>query len=48
MVLFVAATVLGIWLYRKYRRGMTLDPQLDEELGVDDPLLPADKRNGPA
>ena len=48
MVLFVAATVLGIWLYRKYRHGMTLDPQLDEELGVDDPLLPADKRNGPA
>jgi len=48
MVLFVAATVLGIWLYRKYRHGMTLDPQLDEELGVDEPLLPADKHNGPA
>jgi len=47
MVLFVAATVLGIWLYRKYRHGMTFDPQLDEELGVTEPLLSADKHNGP-
>jgi uncharacterized membrane protein YdjX (TVP38/TMEM64 family) len=48
MALFVMATVLGIWLYRKYRHGMTLDPQFDHELGVDEPLLSADKHNGPA
>jgi uncharacterized membrane protein YdjX (TVP38/TMEM64 family) len=48
MGLFVVATVLGIWLYRKYRQGMSLDPQLDEELGVNESGLPADRQNGPA
>jgi len=47
MVLFVVATFLGIWLYRKYRHGMTIDPQLDEELGVAEPLMSVDKHNGP-
>lgn len=36
MVLFVAATLIGIWLYRKYRHGKTLGPQLDRQLGLDD------------
>ena len=35
MALFVLAAVLGIVLYRKVRRGRTLDPELDRELGVD-------------
>ena len=48
MALFVVATVLGAMLYRKYRHGMSLGPQLDHELGVDEPLLPADKHNGHA
>jgi len=37
MSMFVVATVLGVWLYRKYRHGKTLDPQLDRELGIDEP-----------
>ncbi len=48
MALFVVATVLGAMLYRKYRHGMSLGPQLDHELGVDEPQLPADKHNGHA
>jgi uncharacterized membrane protein YdjX (TVP38/TMEM64 family) len=36
MVLFVAASMIGIWLYRKYRHGKSLDPQLDRHLGLDD------------
>ena len=36
MALFVVATVLGGWLYRKYRQGMTLDPELDRQLGIDE------------
>ncbi len=47
MALFVVATVLGIWLYRKYRHGKSLDPQLDEDLGVDEPLLSADRTTVP-
>jgi len=46
MVLFVAATLLGIWMYRKYRHGKTLDPELDEQLDVAESLLPADKHRG--
>jgi uncharacterized membrane protein YdjX (TVP38/TMEM64 family) len=37
MVLFIGATVLGYWLYRQYRHGKTLDPRLDQELGVVEP-----------
>jgi uncharacterized membrane protein YdjX (TVP38/TMEM64 family) len=48
MALFVMATVLGAMLYRKYRHGNSLGPQLDEELGVDGPLLSAGKPDGPA
>jgi uncharacterized membrane protein YdjX (TVP38/TMEM64 family) len=36
MALFVAAALLGAVLYRKYRRGMSLDAQLDRELGIDE------------
>jgi uncharacterized membrane protein YdjX (TVP38/TMEM64 family) len=46
MALFVMATVLGAMLYRKYRHGKSLGPQLDHELGLDEPLLSADKHNG--
>lgn len=48
MSLFVVATVLGIWLYRKYRHGRTLDPQLDLELGVEASSHPAGRQNGPS
>jgi uncharacterized membrane protein YdjX (TVP38/TMEM64 family) len=48
MALFVVATVLGAMLYRKYRHGMSLGPQLDHELGVDEPPLSADRHNGHA
>jgi uncharacterized membrane protein YdjX (TVP38/TMEM64 family) len=37
MVLFVGATVLGLWLYRQYRHGKTLDRQFDQELGIEEP-----------
>lgn len=36
MALFIAAAVLGVMLYRRYRHGKTLDPQLDYQLGIDD------------
>jgi uncharacterized membrane protein YdjX (TVP38/TMEM64 family) len=36
MVMFVLATLLGAMLYRKYRNGMSLDPELDQELGIDE------------
>jgi uncharacterized membrane protein YdjX (TVP38/TMEM64 family) len=48
MVLFAGAAVLGGWLYRKYRHGMAIDPQLDHEMGIDAPLQQAGKHNGPA
>lgn len=34
MVLFVLATLLGIYLYRKHRHGRTLGQAVDRELGV--------------
>ena len=34
MALFIAAAAIGTWLYRRYRRGRTLGPQLDHRLGV--------------
>jgi uncharacterized membrane protein YdjX (TVP38/TMEM64 family) len=36
MAMLVVAVVLGVWLYRKYRHGKALDPQLDHQLGIDD------------
>lgn len=36
MALFVLAAVLGAWLYREYRHGLTLDPRLDTQLGIDE------------
>ena len=36
MALFILAAVLGAWLYREYRHGLTLDPQLDHQLGIDE------------
>jgi uncharacterized membrane protein YdjX (TVP38/TMEM64 family) len=41
MAMLVVAVVLGVWLYRKYRHGKALDPQLDHQLGIDD--TPADR-----
>lgn len=35
MAMFVIAALLGAWLYRRYRHGRTLDPQLDHQLGLD-------------
>jgi len=35
MLMFVVATLLGAMLYRKYRKGMSLGPHLDRELGID-------------
>ncbi len=36
VVLFVVSSVLGLHLYRKYRRGKSVDEELDRELGVED------------
>lgn len=36
MALFIVAALLGAWLYRTYRHGKTLGPQLDHRLGIDD------------
>jgi hypothetical protein len=34
MALFVVATFMGIYLYRKHRHGKTLGKAVDRELGV--------------
>ncbi len=33
VALFVASSVLGVWLYRRHRRGSALEDELDRELG---------------
>ena len=46
VVLFVVSAVLGVALYRKYRRGKSLDEELDRELaktGSDAPAAPTNR-----
>ena len=46
VVLFVASSVLGVRLYRKYRRGKSLDEELDRVLaepGSDAPAVPTNR-----
>ena len=46
VVLFVASSVLGVSLYRKYRRGKSLDEELDRVLaepGSDAPAAPTNR-----
>lgn len=33
VALFVASSLLGVWLYRRHRRGEALEDELDQELG---------------
>jgi len=41
VVLFIASGLLGVYLYRHFRHGKSLDTHIDEELGADDePLNP--------
>lgn len=35
VVLFVASGLLGVYLYRRFRHGKSLDTSIDEELGAD-------------
>lgn len=37
VVLFVASSLLGVWLYRRHRRGSALEDELDRELGEPGP-----------
>jgi uncharacterized membrane protein YdjX (TVP38/TMEM64 family) len=34
VVLFVISAVLGVWLYRRYRHGKSIDAAMDRELGA--------------
>ncbi len=43
VVLFVISSVLGVWLYRKYRHGKTLGKELERALGT----APATRRRTP-
>jgi hypothetical protein len=33
--LFIFSGILGIYLFRRYRRGMTFDDEIERALGVD-------------
>jgi len=37
VILFVASGLLGVYLYRRFRHGKSLDKTIDEELGADEP-----------
>lgn len=45
VVLFVASTVLGVYLYRHFRHGKSLDPALDDELDGPDPSVATKTEN---
>jgi len=46
IVLFVASGLLGVYLYRHFRHGKSLDTSLDDELGA--PIEPAETDESPS
>jgi uncharacterized membrane protein YdjX (TVP38/TMEM64 family) len=47
MAMFVIATFLGGYLYRKYRHGKTLGKGVDREMGVREPVADSSSLSGP-
>ena len=45
VVLFVVSAALGVWLYRKYRHGRSLDEELDQVLAQTESNAPAAPTN---